>query len=824
MATASLTARDGEPGPQETRGDAPLFAGVALVSMAVLVLQIALTRIFSFTIWYHFAYVTIGVALLGYGASGAVIAVLRPGPLEPAGRLSLLAGCGAIAVPCALGLLGVIPFHPFALASDPWRQVPWMLATYLVVAAPFFLAGVVMALALRHRCARVRTLYAFDLGGAALGGGIVAGAIWWLSTPGTVVLASALLGIAAIALALPAGGRAVARAAALAAIATALGFLALRVTPFTPSPEKFQALFSGKGFSPLGHRWTPIYRTDVARFDDEDLSRQFSYAGWGISPRWKEETKTRSPRIRLISHDGDACAVIYQFDGDLEKLEMFDHHILSAPYTVLDRPEVLVIGVGGGTDIVNALRHHARHVTGVELDPVTVDVVRREQADFAGHLYDRPDVTVLSGEGRGTLRRSNARYDLIQLSGVDTLAALTTGAYVLSESYLYTVEAMDDFYDHLTPDGLLSVVVADDDETVSFPRHTMRQLALFIEALARRGIADPARHVAVLASAEGTPQVACLLRKRAFTGEEVARLQAFSDAQGFRVWALPGKEIDRVHSRFLRMDAPARAAFLHSAPLSVKATTDDNPFFFNFYRWRSLLASLREIDVGHTKATGQLLMVAMLGQSALLAGAFIILPLLLFARRGLRVAGAPGLALYFAGIGVGFILIEISFVQRFVLFLGYPTYSLSIVLLGLLAFSGVGSLLSARLPSPPLPRAVASFAALTTVSGIYLALLPRVLDQLLPAPLPVRAVAALLSLAPLGIPMGTFFPSGIEVVRRVDAAFVPWAWACNGSASVVGTVLAVMLAMSFGFRSVTLIALGCYGIAVIGLRSASGTR
>jgi len=314
--------------------------------------------------------------------------------------------------------------------------------------------------------------------------------------------------------------------------------------------------------------------------------------------------------------------------------------ILKAPYLLLDHPNVLVIGVGGGTDIVNAVKNHAQHVTGVELDPQTVKLVKYDHADFAGHLYDRPDVTVVAGEGRSTLRHSGAKYDLIQLTGVDTLAALSTGAYVLSESYLYTTEAMREFVEHLNPGGLLSIVVADfGGFTGGFPRHTMRQISLFMDTLDRLGIDDPASHIAVVASAEGVPQVAMLLKPDGFTAEETQRLKDFADEKGFIPWALPGTKISTIHSQYLNTPRADRPAFLAQFPLILTPTSDDNPFFFNFYRWRNLGESHGDVDVGHTLATGQIIMGFILALSILFSTALILMPLFVFQRQGLQTRG-----------------------------------------------------------------------------------------------------------------------------------------------------------------------------------------
>ena len=806
-----------------TGQDRSVFIGVFLVSMSVLLLQISLTRIFSFTMWYHFAYVTISVALLGYGASGSLLAVF-PGLSGPslARRLPVLAFAASVSILITLIICAKVPFHPFQVRLNPAQQIPLMILFYGGVTAPFFLAGLCISIALKALSHKVGRLYFFDLLGAGIGCFLVVFAINALTTPGSVILSAALVGLAGVSFSSP-GSRARMGMfmAGVAAVALA-GTYASRNLEFHPSPEKFFAKFLGQpSIKTYKHRWSAIFRTDVWAWSNEEESRGGSYAGWGISEKWEADPNNKGPKLRGIAHDGDACAVIYNFDGDLSKLDMFDHHVLKLPYLLLDKPEVLVIGVGGGTDIVNAIKNHAKHVTGIELDPITVDIVKYDQADFAGHIYDRPDVTMIAGEGRSTLRHSNKSYDLIQLTAVDTLAALSTGAYVLAENYLYTVEAMEEFLAHLNPDGVLSVLVADFDErSMGFPRHTIRQMSLYIEALRRMGVDNPEDHIAIVAGGLGTPNVEMLVKKKPMTPAEVEKIRLFAEEMGFGIWALPGSSIDRLHSRYLRAKGEARARVLAPYPLTLHATTDNNPFFFNFYKWRYLHKNL-EVDVGHTLATGQIVMALILAMSIVTSLALILGPLMVFHRKGLKTPGQAGFILFFLGIGLGFIFIEISFVQKFVLFLGYPTYSLTVVLFSLLTYSGIGSFLTSKMKTPPKERLAPVMLGLTILSLLYVVILPLIFDALLGEAFALRVIVSSLLLLPLGLLMGMLFPSGIQIVRDANPDFVPWAWAINGCGSVVGTVLSVSLAMSFGFRFVTYAAITLYIIGVLGMRAAA---
>ena len=349
----------------------------------------------------------------------------------------------------------------------------------------------------------------------------------------------------------------------------------------------------------------------------------------------------------------------------------------------------------------------------------------------------------------------------------------------------------------------------------------MRALGLYIEALHERGIDNPQNRIAVVASAEGIPLVALLLKNSPLTDEDCTRIQDFADRMGFHVWALPGRSFDTMQSRYLRATASQRATFLAQAPLNLSPTSDDNPFYYNYYRWRNLGKNLGQIDVGHNLATGQIVLATILLVAIVSSVLLILLPLFVFRRHGLRTEGKWGFIAFFLGIGTGFMFIEISFIQKFVLFLGYPTYSLTVVLFSLLTYSGIGSLLSGRMRRPPEQRLLPLLACLTAVSLSYLAVLPPLFHAFLGSPFALRVFIASAVLVPLGLVMGMFFPSGIHIVRRANLNFVPWAWGINGCASVVATVLAVMLAMSYGFRVVTLLALASYLAGVLGMRASA---
>jgi SAM-dependent methyltransferase len=789
-----------------------LYLGIAAAAGAVLALEIGLTRLFSYTIWYHFAYLSISVALLGYGAAGSALAAFPA--LGRASALAWWAVAAEAGVVVALVVIRAVPLDPLALGSDP-GQVLRLLAYYVAVTIPFLCGGFLVAAPLQLFPRAVGRLYFWDLLGAGLVCAAIVPLIWWVETP--VATACATLALAAAALAYAEPGRRLAPGLAAAGAAAAAVVVA-GAGDFRPAPTKFVSRFLASPAARLAyHRWTPINRVDVVAF--EPPMRIGSYIGWGISPHYRGP----APGYWMIGNDGDSCAVMYEWKGDFADLDFLRHHVLHAPYLLLERPSVLAIGLGGGADVLNALENGARSVTGVEINPMTVHAGRELFREFNGDLLHQPGVEAVVAEGRSFLRSRGARYDLIEINSVDTLSALSTGAYVLSESFLYTSDAVRDYLDHLEPGGIFAMAVGDLQSEEQPPRHTLRLAGIVRRALEERGVAEPWRHVMIVGTGGGLPFTHTLVRNEPFTPDEVARMAAFLEAEGFEFWHRPDRPEATQASRILTWDRPTLERFYALHPLDLEPTSDASPFFFNFYKWRTLARAFTSEELGYdrTLATGQIVLVVMLLQSVVFAALLILLPLrrVPLASGGSAAARAAYLA-YFAALGMGFILLEISMIQRFVLFLGYPTYSLTVVMLSLLVSTGLGSLATERVRGSVAAALPVRLAALLLLGAVWLLAAPRIFAALLGAPFPARVAVSVALLVPLGLVLGSFFPLGIRLASRANAQLVPWAWAVNGCATVIGTLVAVMAGMTWSFTAVTLGALAVYTAGVTALWAA----
>jgi hypothetical protein len=577
--------------------------------------------------------------------------------------------------------------------------------------------------------------------------------------------------------------------------------------PFMPAESKMMGFeLNQLKMSSVFTRWTALFRTDVTAWNAEG-PRLTNAMEWGLSSKAPE---TIQRAWGSVHHDGAAGTSLYDLRSG--RLDYLDMHILRMPYLVAPpSPRVLVIGVGGGRDIITALRYGASHVTGVELDPVTIDLIRGDPFDISQGFFRQPSVTLIAGEGRHFVHATQERFDLIQITGVDTLSAQSSGAYVLAENFLYTTEAFQDYLDHLTPTGVLSVVTGHLSDRS--PNSAGRMVSVAHQALRERGIERPQDHIAVIRSDRLFADV--MVKISPFRLGEVELLAAQAGQLGFTPLTLPGRTGHPVFDGLASTTGAERDKLLSNLKYLVDATTDDSPFFFRSYRWTELFRT-DPITPAHTSALGQIILFLLLMSLSVLGAVLVLGPLIVFRRRGVtRLEGQPAaILLYFLSIGFGFMLFEISLMQRFVLFLGYPTYSLTVTLASLLVFLGCGSFLSRRWvghEQTVLPLAVVALALLAL---FYMKGLPVLQAQTLGTPLTIRVLLTVVMLAPLGLVLGMFFPLGIRRAVEIHEDLVPWAWAVNGCASVTGTVLTVMLAMSFGFTRVWTLSVVVYAIGV----------
>jgi hypothetical protein len=727
-----------------------LHAAVFLLTFSGLIFEIGLTRIYSATIWYHFAFLAVSVALLGWGLGGALLHAWRHRVAATRENAALLAALYAVAIPLCLWVMVQFPFR--------LERLPLYFAAPLV---PFLLAGMAMAMIFHlHRDGAAR-LYFADLAGAALGAVTVTMLLEELGGEATLLL-STLPPLAAAACLSPRGR---VPATVVAALVAAVALLHVQTGALRVSPGSLKAM---------------------PRHMDETPGARVTQTGWNSYSRIDAVEGFAPPSLARLYIDADAWTDTLAWDGRIESLRPLRTWYRALPFRIAPPAgATLVIGPGGGSDVLVALASGSRRVTVVEMNPLMIDFVRRYGAR-AGHLYDRPEVEVISDEGRTFISRTDRRFDTIFLGFVDTWASVASGGLSLSENYLYTTEALRAYYDRLTADGVLAILRWEVDlpGLVSNAVHV-----LGVEAASTRLVAviEDRAH-----DPDHPPQMIFMLRRRPFTPAELDTVLSWP---GSRPLLIPGRHAEPPFDD-LFAGRSTLAQIADASPQRIGPVHDDSPFFFARDKPFGLPAGLA------------------LGLGGIVAGAAVLLVLLV---AGGRPRTHPARAyrasvVYFACLGAGFIAIELALLQYFTLLVGHPVFTLSILLFTILASGGVGSRISAAVPMRRACLAIAGLGAVTAWG------LPGLVQAALPLETPARIAIAMGVIAPLGVLMGMPFPQGLRRTGQGALPPPPFYWGLNGVMSVIGSIATVLVALHAGVQTSMLAGCMCYLVAAVASR------
>jgi SAM-dependent methyltransferase len=748
---------------------------IFVLASATLSYQILITRFFSVMLYYHFAFAAISLAMLGL-TRGAMEVYSKPARYAPERVAVEFARHASWFAITGVGAMIAFLCVPLVIPGD-YVLVALAIATVAFV-RPFTESGVCITLLLTRLPYGGGWLYAADLAGAALG---CLGVILVLLVADPV---SATLGIGALA---AAAGWTVVRGSGdirslrlSGAVALTLAAAAIVHTGLDVSGKSHLGVFWAKGAQQLGtlfERWNTYSRVRVTALGET------APFGWGFT-----DTPGMKIEQNRLDIDADAATVITRYDGDISKLSYLKDDVINAAYLVQPPADVAVVGVGGGRDILSGLFFGAKHIRGIEINPAIFEVLIDKFADFSGHLDRQPGVSLVNAEARSYINHSSDRYDLVQISLIDTWAATAAGGLTLTENRLYTVEAWDDFYRALKPGGLLSVSRWYDPN--GHRGEFYRLVAIAASALQRKGVptAELPNHVIALNVGN---IVTVITRPDAFSNAQWQGARTRLLAQGFKILMGPDVTSDAVTSRL--MSGKADAAFFASLPLNISPSTDDNPFFFYTARFGDFVSSPLSTLSNNNAAISMTRMLVVIALCACLY--YIVGPFIRLTRRmPLSVLTPP--VTYFCAIGMGFMLIEISQMQRLMVFLGHPVYGLSVVLFTILLFSGVGSTtVGAHFPRPSavIARVVALLATLV-VAGL---LTPLVTAWARSEATDARILLSVLLLAPPAFCMGMMFPLGLSIWRR-HSDLLPFFWSANGITSMFASVLGMALSIEFG--------------------------
>jgi spermidine synthase len=802
--------------------DRTTLAGVLVMSFSSLLLELALTRLFSVTLFYHFAFLAISIALLGLGAGG-VFAYIKKEWLTRWDASVLGARLSLINSVLLLVVLEIDLLIPVSLKLTGWNFLK-LTAIYLVSALPFFVIGLFFSVLFARSHQRITQLYAADLAGGALACVGVVPLLNFVGGPSTIIAAAAASAVAAVIWSRSRNSR---RTAAIWAVL-------LAVVAVANHSGKLVDIVYAKGMRRnepwvAYARWNALSRVEV---DDQGVNK-------------------------VIVIDADASTYLMNTDAK-DMTPKWRHDLMAAPSSLANvlRPtgNYAIIGPGGGVDILRAVANGSPNVTGIEINPIIVnDIMRGRYADYTHHLYTRPEVHINVADGRSWVRNSREQYDVLQMTLVDTWASTAAGAFALSENNLYTTEAFREYFDHLKPDGFIAITRWE----FTKPREALRVVSQAIAALSQLGVHDVSRNFIVISDgplSEDGRAVTVLAKKTPFTqDEEFAVLDHVQKYPNLYLLYTPSFELPAIYAadadvqdctasakrgsvtcratEFLRQRrgspqaavvfrefikgmlpevtistsprghySTQREEFIADYPYNISAVSDNAPFFFFTVRIKDMLGSLTRgggIDWKVNLGVVVLLMVLAISIVAVLA--FLILPLLLSTRPAIGHGPSAMSLLYFIAIGLGFILAEMAFIQRFVLFLGHPTYALTVVIFMMLLASGAGSLLSRKW----LPRTSRVWLPLILTIALltaYVFILPPLLRNLIGLPFALKVLVAGVVLVPLGLAMGMPFPTGLRALADAhqENNTIEWAWALNAASSVLGSVMAMLIAIQWG--------------------------
>lgn len=744
-------------------------------------LELALTRVFSVVYFYHFAFLAISIALFGLGAGGVFSYVVAGWPGSFFLKLGLLAAVNGVAIVVCLSFL-------LGRSGD---MTAWsMMGAYFAAAIPFLVSGTIVSLAIAETIERVNRVYFFDLIGAATGCAVLVPLLNWVGGPNTILVAALLFAVSAsiwFHLAHSPRGR---------IGAVLLGLLLVGLITYNSKHSVIDVKYA-KGQA----------------LKDEEFKQWNSFSRIALKPE-------PGSGMKSIVIDGDAATGVARFDFEhLTPQQRFDLSYSGPGFAYLLRPgaKTLVIGPGGGWDVSRALASGSKDITGVEINPIIANVIMREKfPQYSNRLYFRPEVKIAVEDGRAFVRRSTEHYQVLQATLVDTWASTAAGAFALSENSLYTTNAFVDYLSHLTDDGILSFTRWGFDP----PRESLRVVSLALAAFKQLGQANASGNVAVVREhlqqlRRFGAQDTILVSRRPFRADEVDLIKKAAATAKMEVVYAPGTTLDTPFRTLLL--AADRDRFYSSYPFDVRPVSDNRPFFFYTVQPRDLWqfalhASRDSADYKINSALPVLFGVVAISIVATLV--ILSLPALVLRHRLPRGKGVLRGLFFFLFIGAGYILIQVALIQKFVLFLGHPTYALTVIIFSMLLSSGLGSFASHRLVRGDFARLNVVLMFIAGMIVVLSQVVTPISENGVALPFPVKVLISVALIAPAGFAMGMPFPTGLTLLERVMPAAIRWAWAINAASSVMGSAAAMFLAIYVGLK-LTLIIGGLLYLAAL---------
>jgi spermidine synthase len=762
----------------QLEADRGTYIGVSLVALSTLMYEILLTRIFSVRLWYHYAFLAISVAMFGMTA-GALLVYLFPDRFTQERVKHWMTVSSLLLAVSVVALLLLQLYIPLPDRGAGDVSSFTMGVMYIFSSLPFTFSGICICLAVTRFPKQVSRVYAADLTGAALGCVLL---VWLLKATDGATAVMVVGFLAALGASLLTGeiGYGPLRKSALA-ILIALGLLSVGHGALSAmgGPSFYVPTKYGR---PLYEKWNSFSYITVHAASRRPI-------GWAMSPTYRSQTLLRQLWLRM---DAFAGTVVTQFDGDTGKLDHLKYDLVNLPHYLRPDAKVLVIGAGGGRDVLSALVFEQRSVLAVEMNEDILNMVNGVFGDFTGHLDRHPKVRFVNDEARSFIARSTEQFDIIQVSLIDTFAATAAGAFALTENSLYTVEAWKIFLEHLSPRGLLTFSRG---YTPEKPGELYRLISLASAALAQLGVERPPDHIAAVKHLTA-PYCSIIVSRNPFSEQDLEQLDSLVAEQMHSLLLTPRMAAEPNLARLAA--GKGKVAQVEGQLIDCSPPTDDRPFFFNMIPLRKALGKPGWGTDPYLRVYKTL--ISLLVIVVVLTGLCLILPLLLKSRRA-TLAGAVPLLIFFGAIGFGFMLVEVSQLQRLIIFLGHPTYSLTVVLFTLLLASGLGSFATQVAGDNLKTRGVAALLILEIVLVLFGLTVPDLVAHFQAATTATRIAIAGAALAPIGFFMGMPFPLGMRLAFGRSEGLTAWLWGVNGATSVLASVFAVVIALAVGISA-----------------------
>ncbi len=787
------------------------LAAIFLISSATLCLEISLTRYFSVSQHYHFAFWVVSIAFMGYGASGSFLTLFKSfSSVDRDTFLSYSSFIYSLTILLSFLLCNSVPFDFISISWDK-NQIFFIFMFYFLLCVPFFFAGLTISFAISRVPKLVNRIYFSDLFGAGTGTLIALFVFLLKGDRGVIIFCSFLALFSSFLFSWR--RRFTFRFLLLCLMSVEIvlflsspSWLSFRISPYKALPIALK-------YPQAKHlltRWNSISRVDIID------SPAIRFAP-GLSLLYEKELP---PQLGLSTDGGELSAITRIKDPEEPQLEFLSYLPSSLAYSLTESPRTLIIEPKGGLDVLSSLYFNSSQIKVIEANPLTAKLLRQELAQFSGDLYNKKNLHVVSAYSRAALKQDKDTYDLIVFSLTDVFGSTGTGLYGFSENYLYTTDSFAHILNRLSPDGLVSISLY----LLPPPRQEGRILATWIDALERSEM-DPGSHIMAIRS-WGT--ISFFIKKSPFSRLEIQKLKDFAGKRLFDLVYYPGIQIDETNIHIelekplyynltLQLLSPSERAKLYKNYLfQIKPVTDNRPFFFNFFKLNKLKATYKAMGKKWLPfLQGEFLAPLLLVQSIIIAFFLILLPIFVFRKAKNKIRGfSSRIFLYFSLIGMAFMFLEITFIQKFILFLGHPLYSVSIIIFSLLFSSGLGSFFSKRILGQNLKRNLKrSLLLCAGLIVLYLFLLPFLYESLIGFNLTLKIILTFLVIFPLGFLMGFPFPTGVRLLDQGEKRLILWAWATNAFSSVINSILALIIAFLGGYNLVLVLAAGGYLLA-----------